>query len=97
MNDEGTVRVRFGISGTVQGVHFRSSTCREAGRLGLAGFVRNEPDGSVMVEAEGPADAVDDLARFMINGPGKARVESIRKETLSVIGDREFLVSFHGR
>ena len=41
------------VQGKVQGVWFRDSTMKEAKRLGINGFVRNEPDGSVYVEAEG--------------------------------------------
>jgi len=56
------------ISGRVQGVFFRVSTQREASRLGLAGFVRNEPDGSVYVEVEGEADVIDKLLTWLRKG-----------------------------
>jgi acylphosphatase len=41
------------ISGRVQGVFFRASTKAKAEELGISGFVQNEPDGSVYIEAEG--------------------------------------------
>ena len=53
------VRRRLLVRGRVQGVWFRASAEREAARLGVAGFARNERDGSVTVEAEGPMAAVE--------------------------------------
>ncbi len=50
------------VAGTVQGVAFRWQASAEAGRLGVRGWVRNEPDGTVRCLAEGPAEAV---ARFV--------------------------------
>jgi len=50
-------RVHF--EGMVQGVGFRYTACRLAGRFGLAGYVRNLPDGGVELVAEGQTDAID--------------------------------------
>ena len=71
------IRVRAVVSGTVQGVGFRWATRREAVRLGLAGFVRNRADGSVEVEAEGDADAVGQLVRWLESGPAAAQVSQV--------------------
>ncbi len=71
------VAVRVRVSGRVQGVMFRDSCRREAERLGVAGWVRNEPDGSVAVHAEGPAEAVDDLVTWCRTGPPGARVTGV--------------------
>jgi acylphosphatase len=65
------------ITGRVQGVWFRESMRREAERLGVAGWVRNRPDGSVEAVAQGPADAVDALVDWARTGPPQARVERI--------------------
>jgi acylphosphatase len=56
------------ISGRVQGVFFRVSTQREASRLGLTGFVRNESDGSVYLEVEGEQDIIDKLLTWLRKG-----------------------------
>lgn len=65
------------VSGRVQGVWFRASTRDEARRLGLTGFVRNEPDGSVYLEAEGEDEALADLLEWLKQGPPLARVDSL--------------------
>jgi acylphosphatase len=65
------------ILGRVQGVWFRESMRREAERLGVAGWVRNRPDGSVEAVAQGPVEAVDALIEWARSGPPQARVERI--------------------
>ena len=62
------------ITGRVQGVYFRASTQREARRLGLTGWVRNLPDGRVEVMANGPADSIVALERWLHRGPPAAHV-----------------------
>jgi len=68
---------RFVISGHVQGVWFRDSTRRQADRLGLTGYARNLPDGTVEVVACGASGAIDELRRWLHDGPPLARVESV--------------------
>ncbi|MEN8113964.1 MAG: acylphosphatase [Actinomycetota bacterium] len=68
------------VSGLVQGVYFRTSTASEARHLGLAGWVRNLPTGSVEVWAQGPNDAVDRLELFLQRGPRRAIVEKVSTE-----------------
>ena len=71
------VRRRLRVTGRVQGVWFRES-CREvAGRLGLAGFVRNQADGTVEVVAEGPAHEVEALVVWCRTGPPAAEVTGV--------------------
>ncbi|MDP1646030.1 MAG: acylphosphatase [Thiobacillus sp.] len=65
------------IHGRVQGVWFRESMCREAERLGVTGWVRNAPDGSVEAVIQGSAEAVDTLTGWARSGPPQARVERI--------------------
>ena len=55
----GTLSRCFTVNGRVQGVGFRYFVVREAQSLGLAGWVRNLPDGRVEVLASGPPDIVD--------------------------------------
>jgi acylphosphatase len=62
------------VSGRVQGVGFRISCYRRATRLGLAGTVRNLPDGRVEVVAEGEREAVNELVAWCRRGPPAAWV-----------------------
>jgi len=70
-------RVRLRVHGIVQGVFFRAETRREARRLGLSGYVRNLPDGSVEVVAEGPPEKVAELIEWCHHGPPLARVDRV--------------------
>jgi acylphosphatase len=71
------VRRRLRVTGRVQGVWFRES-CREvAGRLGLAGSVRNRADGTVEVVAEGSAHEVEALVVWCRTGPPAAEVTGV--------------------
>ena len=70
---------RFRVAGKVQGVWFRASTREQALRLGLRGYAKNLPDGSVEVLAAGAAEAVDALERWLQAGPPQARVDSVSR------------------
>ena len=70
-------RVEVVVRGRVQGVYFRASTRDEARRLGVTGWVRNEPDGSVRLVAEGPRAALEALERWCHDGPSGARVDEV--------------------
>ncbi|MGD0491471.1 MAG: acylphosphatase [Steroidobacteraceae bacterium] len=83
---------RFRIVGKVQGVYFRHSTRAEAERLGLAGYARNLPDGSVEVLAHGPAEAAEELSRWLHRGPTSARVDDVAElavESEVLLGDAQ--------
>lgn len=71
------VRKRVIVHGRVQGVFFRDTTRRTAESRGVAGWVRNNPDGSVEAVFEGPEDAVDSMVRFCRDGPRGAMVEQV--------------------
>jgi acylphosphatase len=73
-------RVHIEVSGVVQGVGFRYFVARCAERLRLAGRVRNLPDGSVEIVAEGPRPALEELVREVRTGPRMARVADVRVE-----------------
>ena len=62
------------VSGKVQGVFFRASTKEKADQLGLKGFARNEPDGSVYIEAEGVDQSLDEFVAWCRTGPSRAQV-----------------------
>jgi len=72
------------ITGRVQGVFFRASTERKAQQLGITGYARNLPDGSVEVLACGEASAVEDLKLWLWTGPPAAQVKDVRCEPLDV-------------
>ena len=86
-------RVSLVITGGVQGVFYRRDTQREAQKLGLAGFVRNERDGSVYAEAEGPENQVGALIRWCRRGPAHARVEDVRVTEMKPLGTAGFRVN----
>jgi acylphosphatase len=69
------IRRRVVVTGRVQGVFFRDSTRAEAERQGVAGWVRNRPDGSVEAVLEGEPDAVEAMVDWLRHGPEHARVE----------------------
>jgi acylphosphatase len=74
---------RFIVSGGVQGVFYRASARARALELGIAGHARNRPDGSVEVLANGPAQALDELERWLRQGPPAARVDAVIREDLA--------------
>jgi len=65
------------VRGLVQGVGFRHHTKVRARELGIAGWVRNLPDGTVEVWAEGEASVLDQLDSWLRSGPAGARVEAL--------------------
>ena len=75
--------VRYVVSGRVQGVGFRWFVMREATRLDLAGYVRNLPDGSVEVVAQGSPSGLASLESALRHGPPGARVHNVDKSDSS--------------
>jgi acylphosphatase len=73
-------RARIVITGLVQGVFFRREITDLARRLGVAGWVRNLPDGRVEATAEGEKSKVEELIQFCHVGPAGARVHSVEVE-----------------
>jgi acylphosphatase len=75
------------VSGLVQGVYFRESTRREAETLGLAGWVRNLPDGRVEAVFEGAPAAVAAMLEWCRRGPPSAKVERVEAKPEDPSGD----------
>jgi acylphosphatase len=69
--------VRLVIGGIVQGVSYRASAADQARRLGLTGWVKNQPDGSVLLEAQGSTDRIEVLIEWCHRGPRFAQVEQV--------------------
>lgn len=67
----------FRVTGRVQGVFYRASTQARAQELGLTGWVRNCPDGSVELEASGDAEALRQLEDWLWQGPERAQVSAV--------------------
>lgn len=84
---------RVTVHGRVQGVFFRASTRDLARRAGVAGWVRNDPDGGVTAHLEGDAGAVAEVVAWCrAGGPEHARVESISTTGVADEGHTGFRV-----
>jgi acylphosphatase len=86
-------RVRVIVSGRVQGVFYRATCAVRARELGLAGFVRNRPDGRVEAAFEGPDADVDAMISWCRRGPQHARVEAVEVLPEPLSGEPSFLVT----
>jgi acylphosphatase len=82
------------VSGKVQGVWFRKFTQVKANELGIKGFVRNEPDGNVYIEAEGTDDAFKLFIPFCNQGPESAKVEHLSIQEGELLLFQEFSIQF---
>ncbi len=76
----GPARLHARVRGVVQGVGFRAFTVRQGRALGLNGWARNLPDGTVEVLAEGPEPDLRQLERRLRAGPPTARVDWVDAE-----------------
>jgi acylphosphatase len=86
-------RARARVTGTVQGVGFRWFTQRRAESYGITGFARNEYDGSVLVEAEGDREIVEQFLGELREGPTFARVANVSVEWITARHDHFFDVT----
>jgi DNA ligase D-like protein (predicted 3'-phosphoesterase) len=84
--------LRAVVRGAVQGVGYRDAVLRRARRLGAMGWVRNGEDGGVLVHAEGPEPALDDLVAFLREGPPAADVRDVAIERVKVEGHEQFAI-----
>jgi len=73
-------KIKIKVFGYVQGVFFRYTTRKIARKLGLTGFVKNLPDGTVYIEAQGPEDKLNELLAFSRKGPSHAQVKKVVHE-----------------
>jgi len=88
----GRMALTVRISGRVQGVSFRWETQRQAERLGVTGWVRNEPDGSVAGHFEG--ERAGELVDWCRQGPSYARVEGVTVGEAPDTGETAFRIRF---
>ncbi|HMU46158.1 MAG TPA: acylphosphatase [Chitinophagaceae bacterium] len=82
------------VYGKVQGVFFRQSTKEKANALGLTGWVKNQPDGSVHIIVSGQTELLDKFAAWCKQGPPRAQVENILIETLDTVQFDRFSIKY---
>ncbi|RYY54361.1 MAG: acylphosphatase [Chitinophagaceae bacterium] len=75
-----TIRIR--VTGKVQGVFYRKTAKDRAIELGVTGWVRNEDDGSVTIEATGDPEQLINLVAWCADGPPRAIVEDVKVENI---------------
>jgi len=85
--------VQVRVSGRVQGVAFRWEAQHAAQKLGVSGWVRNEPDGSVVAHVEGEPDAVNDMVVWLRTGPPAARVSNVAVRDAAPTGATSFEIT----
>jgi acylphosphatase len=93
-SSESVIRRRLIVHGRVQGVWFRGATERQARALGVSGWVRNRPDGTVEAVFEGEAGAVARAVAYCRQGPPGARVERVEAFDETPEGLRGFDVRY---
>jgi acylphosphatase len=81
---------RYSVRGRVQGVGYRYFAMREASALGVTGYARNLPDGSVEVLGEGSDESLMAFEARLREGPGFARVEGVERLEVSPRGASGF-------
>lgn len=75
--------LRWIVTGRVQGVSYRFFTRRAAQDMGISGWVRNLPDGTVEAQLRGDAEQVETLRKQLNKGPSMGRVDAIFEEKLA--------------
>ncbi|MFH1523125.1 MAG: acylphosphatase [Patescibacteria group bacterium] len=82
------------IYGQVQGVFFRDSARKKAEEIGIFGFIRNEPDGSVYIEAEGEEEKLKELLDWCKKGSELAEVKKVETKEVAIKNYDCFVVSY---
>lgn len=83
-------RIRIKVAGIVQGVGFRAFAKKQAQYLGLTGFTRNNPDGSVTIEVQGKTEALAVYMNLMETGPQSCEVRHCNVEDVEIVGNETF-------
>lgn len=85
--------INIRVAGRVQGVYFRASAKDQASSLRLKGFVRNEPDGNVYIEAEGDDLVLDKFVAWCKVGPPGADVADVHVTAGDLVGFERFEIT----
>lgn len=80
------------VTGKVQGVFYRATTQKQANLLNIKGWVRNEADGSVLIDAEGDATTLAQFVDWCKHGPQRARVSQVSVTEEPVVGYQDFTI-----
>jgi acylphosphatase len=88
------ILLKIRITGRVQGVGFRHSALREARYLGIKGYVKNDTDGSVYIEAEAESGQMDLFLNWCRQGPGYGHVDNVTWEQGLPINYSSFSIKF---
>ncbi len=89
---QATKLYKIHVTGRVQGVGFRWSAASAARNLGVKGYVRNLPDGSVYIEAEGSSDQLEAFADWCRTGPGIGHVKEVKISEYPPAGFEDFSI-----
>jgi acylphosphatase len=87
-----SLRANVVVSGRVQGVFFRAAMRDRALSLGLAGWVRNNRDGTVEAALEGDPERLESIVRWCARGPSGAVVDEVDVEWTQPAGEKGFSV-----
>ncbi len=88
----GNKHVKIIVSGRVQGVGFRYQTYQEAINYGIHGFVKNQLDGTVLIEAEGDETNIDMFIEWCKHGPSLSRVDNLKIIELPFENIKNFVI-----
>lgn len=80
------------VYGRVQGVGFRYYTEKKAKELGIHGYVKNRPDGSVKIEAEGEEHVLEAFLQWCHQGPSWAKVQEVKSTAFPPAGYPDFRI-----
>ncbi|MEZ5365069.1 MAG: acylphosphatase [Bryobacterales bacterium] len=84
---------RYVITGRVQGVGFRYFVQRKGLEIGVTGWVRNRPDGSVEAVAGGPTEAMEAFEQALRDGPPLSRVDHVADSPAPAIEGKGFRIT----
>jgi DNA ligase D-like protein (predicted 3'-phosphoesterase) len=80
------------VRGDVQGPGLREATVQRARELGVMGWVRHGEEGDVLVHAEGDRNALEELLRFLRDGPGGTRIDGVEVNPAGIEGHEQFAI-----
>jgi acylphosphatase len=89
---DGLSRAHVVVRGLVQGVYFRGETRERARSVGVAGWVRNRPDGAVEAVFEGAGERVESMVAWCRRGPAGARVDDVAVDWQQPDGEQGFSI-----
>ncbi len=94
MNSAETISSSINISGYVQGVGYRYSANRVAKIHGVKGYVKNLPDGSVFIHAEGTQQQINALVKWCHEGPSNSVVRNVQVSPAELQNFKEFSIKY---